>query len=181
MVGFNVESWLKSKCWDLSGGSWVPSWCALTSISLLVNWISLGHVEMAEVSDSWPRDAGLSHAGSMGTPGWASARCERCRAPGSAAQPAEAPRAAVYVRLLVAFGQNTRASPALCNLLPQTQPAVACIFLLRSMLMNSWQISDSYFHSFTFTDGNILAYFKKKDIGGGHFSKIWHQNVTRFI
>lgn len=53
-------------------------------------------------------------------------------------------------------------SPTLHNLLPKTQPSVTCIFFITSMLMNSWQISDSCFHSFTFADGNILAYLKKR-------------------
>lgn len=109
-----------------------------------------------------PRDAGLSHTRSTRNSWCAPARCDWCRAPGSTAQPAEAPWAVVWVQLLTAFWKNTCAFPTLCNLLLKTQPSVACIFFLMSMLMNSWQISDSYFHSFTFTRGNIPPYFKKR-------------------
>lgn len=55
---------------------------------------------------------------------------------------------------------------------PKTQPSVTCIFFITSMLMNSWQISDSCFHSFTFADGNILAYLKKKKLEVDTFWKL---------
>ena len=149
-----------SRHWDLSVGCWTPSWCAITSISLLDSWISLGHVEMAEASETWPqRRRSVTH---QLTPWCAPARREWCRAPGSPARPAEAPQAVVYVRLLIAFWQKGTCFPHPLQPPPQNPAFCHLPFFSMSMLMNSWQISDSHFHSFAFTDGNILAYLKKK-------------------
>lgn len=100
---------------------------------------------------------------SMGRLGCSPARCEPCRVPGSAAQPAEAS----WVWSRCSFSLP---SGKICTIPPpsttSSQNPTFCHlhFFITSMLMNSWQISDPCFHSFTFADGNILAYLKKKKL-----------------
>lgn len=66
----------------------------------------------------------------------------------------------IYLWLLITCWQEMCAFPAASSLPPQKLPLLH--FFLTSMLMNSWQISDLCFDSFTFPDGNILADLEKK-------------------
>lgn len=108
-------------------------------------------------------ETGICHTLSPweGRLGFTPAGREWCRAPGSAAQPAEA-----YEFGLGAASHCLLAKYACFphSLQPPPQNPTFCHlhFFITSMLMNSWRISDSCFHSFTFADGNILAYLKKR-------------------
>lgn len=103
------------------------------------------------------RDRALSHAVSMGKLGCSPARREWCRAPGSA----ETSQVWSGCRFSLPSGK-------ICTIPhpppppPQNPTFCHLYFFITTMLMNSWQISDSCFHSFTFADGNILAYLKKR-------------------
>lgn len=112
---------------------------------------------------SSPRDRDMSHAISMGRLGCSPARSEWCRAPGSAAQPAKHPEFGLGAASHCLLAKYAR-FPHPPQPPPQNSTFCHLHFFITSILMNSWQISDSCFHSFTFADGNILAYLKKKKL-----------------
>lgn len=168
------------KYWEVSVGCWVPRWCAITSISLLLNWISLEHVEITEASDSWPQkqESVTQHlCGSTevrSSPLWAmqssQLRGTVCRST----------QALVFVQLLIAFWKKHACFPR--PLQPPLQNLAFChlhffshehvdeqltdfSFILSQLHVHRWQYS---------------SMFKKKEIGGGQFLKIWQQNVKHF-
>lgn len=151
------------KYWDLSVRCWVLSWSATTSISLLLNWISMGHVKMTEVSDSWPQGCrpvthqihkelhGVPQPGVIGA---------ELPAPWHNLQ--KHPELLSKCSFSLPSGKIHVHSPPSAISCSKPSLLLLAFFFLMSMLMNSWQISDSYFHSFTFTRGNIPLYFKKR-------------------
>lgn len=176
MVVFKAESWLVSKYWDVSVGylTGVPL-PTFPSYRPEYPWDIL---KPQRCLIPGPSDGALPHTASEGTQGCTPARSASSPSPRHNLRRTLSHGLCAASRcLLVKYAcfphplQPPPQNPAFCRL----------HFVIISMLMNSWQISDSYFHNFTFTDGNILAYLKKKEIGGGHFLKIWHQNVMHFV
>lgn len=155
-----------SSCWGLNR-------CANTSISLLFNWIS-------STLKLWPQKCGYEtlwlhgkeiHAyWLLGTSVLASFPCgstpvQKHLNPWSMASHCLLVTNVCFPRCLIA------SSPEATFLLH---------FFLMSILMDSWQISDLCFHSFTFPGGRFRKK-KQKQTRGGHFLKIWNWNTIYFI